>query len=144
MQPSGKERAPIAVAMTLSLSPNQIVAILLEELIKNGYPIAIGIVAIKRIPNLSLTSITVLSHAPPIVHNAPVIKHILIPKRSSIFITTKFIGMNIIKNMSTHRVTIIDGHPKIFYKTLDIPENPTIQNPLDINAALKEMIIYHL
>lgn len=46
--------------------------------------------------------------------------------------------------MRTHRVTIIDGQPKIFYKTLDIPENPTMQNPLDISAALNEMIIYHL
>ena len=54
-----------------SLSPNQVVAILLSELTKNGCPIAIIDVEATTVAKFPFTSTNSLNQAPAIVNNEP-------------------------------------------------------------------------
>ena len=69
----GKARPPRAVASPLSLSPNHVVASLLEELIKNTYPRAATMVPMMATSNLPVIETSCLSQAPARVIAAPII-----------------------------------------------------------------------
>jgi len=68
----GRARPPRAVASPLSLSPNQVVASLLEELMKNTYPRAATIVPMMATSNLPVIETSYLSQAPARVSAAPI------------------------------------------------------------------------
>lgn len=72
MHPIGSDRLPSAVERLLSSSPNQVVAILLEELIKNTCPNAAITEPRDAISKASITETSYLSQAPMKVRAAPI------------------------------------------------------------------------
>ena len=75
MHPIGIASPPSAVESALSLSPNQALANLLDELMKNPCPNAATVVPIKEYPKLSKTCTNYLSQAPTSKKQAPIVTH---------------------------------------------------------------------
>lgn len=77
MHPIGSDRLPSAVERLLSSSPNQVVATLLDELMKKTCPSAAITEPRDAISKASRTETSYLSHAPIKVRAAPITNYLI-------------------------------------------------------------------
>ena len=94
IDPTGIAILPTAVAIALSLSPNQVEAILLGMFIKNGYPHAAMTLPTKYGVKLSRpeNNRKSLIHPPIRVKSVPAMIHVLVPYFCRIPMDRKLLG----------------------------------------------------
>ena len=107
--PRGIDILPKAVALPLSLSPNQVIAIFATGFWMKACEIDAIICPMRTKQKLLLMLTSILNHVPIIKKTPPIYMHFLNPNFERTARDMKFPGTNIIKNIRAHKLGTISG-----------------------------------